>query len=99
MKPMAGSDFTVNMTAKDKDGNLIDLVGATVTIEYVLPSLELVEDIVPTNVDTDNSIITYKIQDTISVQGQWYIGAKVITLAGDIRYVNPRTPVYFDRRG
>jgi len=95
---MAGTDFTVNMTAKDKDGNLIDLVGATVTIEYKLPNLVLVEDIEPTNVDTDNSIITYKIHDSISVQGQWFIGAKVITAAGDIRCVNPRASVHFDRR-
>lgn len=96
--PMAGSDYTVNMTAKDEDGELIDLTGATVTVEYKTPNNQLTEGVAPTNVDIPTSVITYKIQDTIAVQGSWEVGAKVITASGDIRFVNPRVGIFFDRR-
>ncbi len=97
--PMAGTDYTVYMTAKEEDGSLIDLTGATVTIEYKTPNNQLTEGvalIIP--VDIPTSLITFKIQDTIAVQGSWEVGAKVVTASGDVRYVNPRVKVFFDRR-
>ncbi len=97
--PMAGTDYTVNMTAKDEDGVLFSLVGATVTIEYKAPGVAQVTGVTPTNVNTTTSVISYKIEDTASTEGLWAVGAKVITAGGDVRRVNPRVKIHFDRSG
>ena len=92
--PAEGQDYTVNMTVPDT----ISLVGATVTIEYIKPDKSFTEGVTPTNVDTTNNIISYKIEDTDSVAGLWEIGAKIIESSGDVSFINPKVLVRFDRR-
>jgi hypothetical protein len=90
--PVAGQDYTINMTVND------DLTGATVTIEYRKPDGTIVTDVEPTSVDEETSIISYKIEDTVSVYGQWKLTAKIINTSGDIRYINPPVIVFFDEK-
>jgi hypothetical protein len=97
--PVAGTDYTVNMTTYDEDGTtLIDLTGATVTIEYRDPTRELTVDVSPTSVDTTNSIVTWTMTDTLTTgkEGLWIIGGKIILASGAVRRINPGVKVRFD---
>lgn len=91
--PVEGSDYTVIMTTEE------DLTGATVTIEYRKPGNVVVEDVTPSNVDTTENKISYKLEDTITTQGVWKIWAKIINSSGDVSYVNPAVTVEFDQKG
>jgi hypothetical protein len=90
--PVAGQDYTVSMATTES------LVDATVTIEYRKPDLSLVVDVEPTNVDTDNNVITYKMPNTLTTHGTWRIGAKIVFANDDIGYVNPAVVVYFENK-
>ena len=91
--PVEGSDYTVQIESPET------LVGATVTIEYRTPNNVVTEDIVPTDIDTEDDVITYEIDKSKTINGIWRFWAKIINAAGKTSYVNPPGVVKFDRRG
>lgn len=91
--PVVGSDYTVEMISPES------LVGATVTIEYKNPQLVMTEGVSPTNIDTESNVISYKMTNDKTSEGNWKIWAKIVNSSGDITYVNPAVSIRFDRKG
>ena len=88
--PVEGSDYTVILQADES------LMGATVTILYRKPDGTKIMDVTPTNVDTIENRISYKISGDISTEGIWAIQAKVVNASGDVSYTKP-VAVKFER--
>lgn len=100
--PVAGQDYRVNMTAKTDDSGtrtIVDLTGATVTIEYRKPDNTIVEGVTPTLVGTTGGEIEYLMPKTLTTQGTWFIWAKIINSEGKESYVNPAVNVTFENKG
>ena len=94
--PVVGQDFQLNMTAKDKDGNLIDLSGATITIKYKKPLGDCQSGIVPDDIDIPTSVVTYDIPAAIADEaGTWYFNVEVTKL-GKKTISSPATEVEYD---
>jgi len=90
--PVAGQDFIVNMVTTE------DLTNATVTIEYKTPNGTVVTGVTPTSVNVSAGIISYLLQDSITVNGIWFVGAKIVDASGNISFVNPPLTIKFENK-
>ena len=89
--PLEGQDFIVIMKTTE------DLTGSTVTIRTRNPYGKVTIDLVPTAVDIDSGVISYRIDASIAMPGKWLVGGKIINALGYISYINPPVVVVFDK--